>query len=133
MRLWLATLALPCPLDDYLARYGFPIRYSYVPRAGPANITRRSTRPRWAAPRCPRRGAHSRPKLITRLIARGVQIAPLLLHTGVASLEDHEPPYEEYYRVPLATARVGQRDPRRASARGRRGHDGRARARNRDR
>ena len=30
----------------------------------------------------------------------GVQIAPLLLHTGVASLEDHEPPYEEYFRVP---------------------------------
>jgi S-adenosylmethionine:tRNA ribosyltransferase-isomerase len=38
------------------------------------------------------------------LVARGVQIAPLLLHTGVASLEKHEPPYEEFYRVPLDTA-----------------------------
>ncbi len=27
-----------------------------------------------------------------------------LLHTGVASLEDHEPPYEEFYRVTAATA-----------------------------
>ena len=35
---------------------------------------------------------------------RGVEIAPLLLHTGVASLENHEPPYEEYYRVPRQTA-----------------------------
>src|SRR5262249_6509113 len=26
--------------------------------------------------------------------------------TGVASLESHEPPYEEYYRVPLETARA---------------------------
>ena len=33
---------------------------------------------------------------MTRLVSRGVEIAPLLLHTGVASLEDHEPPYEEY-------------------------------------
>ena len=36
--------------------------------------------------------------------SRGVQIAPLVLHTGVASLESHEPPYEEFYRVPLVTA-----------------------------
>jgi S-adenosylmethionine:tRNA ribosyltransferase-isomerase len=28
----------------------------------------------------------------------------VLLHTGVASLEDHEPPYEEYYRVSPETA-----------------------------
>ena len=34
--------------------------------------------------------------LVTRLVSHGVQIAPLLLHTGVASLEDHEPPYEEF-------------------------------------
>ena len=43
-------------------------------------------------------------ELVTRLISAGIQIAPLLLHTGVASLEDHEPPYEEYYRVPPETA-----------------------------
>ena len=35
-----------------------------------------------------------------------MHIAPLLLHTGVASLEDHEPPYEEFYRVPEKTARL---------------------------
>ncbi|HEU4783145.1 MAG TPA: S-adenosylmethionine:tRNA ribosyltransferase-isomerase, partial [Ktedonobacterales bacterium] len=52
----------------------------------------------------PSAGRAFTPELLTRLIARGVQIAPLLLHTGVSSLEDHEPPYEEYYRVPLATA-----------------------------
>jgi S-adenosylmethionine:tRNA ribosyltransferase-isomerase len=42
---------------------------------------------------------------VARLIASGVGIAPVLLHTGVASLEDHEPPYEEIFRVPLETAR----------------------------
>ena len=35
-----------------------------------------------------------------------MQFAPLLLHTGVASLEDDESPYEEFYRVPSDTARL---------------------------
>ena len=30
----------------------------------------------------------------------------MLLHTGVASLEEDESPYEEFYRVPLATAQL---------------------------
>ena len=45
-------------------------------------------------------------ELLTRLIASGVGVAPLILHTGVASLESHEPPYEEFYRVPPATAQM---------------------------
>ncbi|HEY6042166.1 MAG TPA: S-adenosylmethionine:tRNA ribosyltransferase-isomerase, partial [Anaerolineae bacterium] len=35
-RLWLARLTLPLPRDEYLAQYGFPIRYNYVPRAWPS-------------------------------------------------------------------------------------------------
>jgi S-adenosylmethionine:tRNA ribosyltransferase-isomerase len=54
----------------------------------------------------PSAGRAFTPQLITRLVAKGVQIAPLILHTGVASLEEHEPPYEEFYRVPLDTARL---------------------------
>ncbi len=52
----------------------------------------------------PSAGRPFTPELVTRLVSRGVQVAPLLLHTGVASLEDHEPPYEEFYRVPRETA-----------------------------
>ena len=36
----------------------------------------------------PSAGRAFTPELITQLVARGVQFAPLLLHTGVASLED---------------------------------------------
>jgi S-adenosylmethionine:tRNA ribosyltransferase-isomerase len=43
--------------------------------------------------------------LITALVARGIDVAPLVLHTGVSSLESHEPPYAEWYRVPADTAR----------------------------
>jgi S-adenosylmethionine:tRNA ribosyltransferase-isomerase len=105
-RLWIAALALPEPLLDYLARYGFPIRYGYVPRAWPIEYyqTVYATEP--GSAEMPSAGRAFTPEVLTRLVARGVQVAPLLLHTGVASLEDHEPPYEEEYRVPLETARL---------------------------
>jgi S-adenosylmethionine:tRNA ribosyltransferase-isomerase len=53
----------------------------------------------------PSAGRAFTPELITRLVAQGVELAPLLLHTGLASLEKHEPPYEEFYQVPVDTAR----------------------------
>src|SRR5207244_6770586 len=40
----------------------------------------------------------------TQLIARGIDVAPIVLHTGVSSLEDGEAPYPERYRVPWWTA-----------------------------
>ena len=52
----------------------------------------------------PSAGRPFTPELVTRLVSSGIQIAPLVLHTGVASLEDHEPPYEEFYRVSPETA-----------------------------
>ena len=44
-------------------------------------------------------------RLLAALAARGVGVAPIVLHCGVSSLEDHEPPYPERFRVPAATAR----------------------------
>jgi S-adenosylmethionine:tRNA ribosyltransferase-isomerase len=44
--------------------------------------------------------------VITELAARGVAVAPLVLHCGVSSLEDGEPPYPERFRVPVETARL---------------------------
>jgi S-adenosylmethionine:tRNA ribosyltransferase-isomerase len=105
-RLWLATLDLPDQLHGYLERYGAPIRYSYVTQDWPSEYyqTVYATDP--GSAEMPSAGRAFTPELITRLVASGVRIAPLLLHTGVASLEDHEPPYEEYFRVPAATARL---------------------------
>jgi len=105
-RLWIATLRLPLPLGEYLAHYGFPIRYSYVKQAWPSSYYQTVYATEIGSAEMPSAGRAFTPELITGLIARGVRIAPLILHTGVASLEDHEPPYEEFYRVPLETARV---------------------------
>jgi S-adenosylmethionine:tRNA ribosyltransferase-isomerase len=105
-RLWLATLNLPHPLHDYLKHHGFPIRYGYVKHFWPGEYyqTVYATEP--GSAEMPSAGRAFTPELITQLTARGIQFAPLVLHTGVASLENHEPPYEEYYRVPAETARL---------------------------
>jgi S-adenosylmethionine:tRNA ribosyltransferase-isomerase len=104
-RLWIASLNLPVSLDTYLLRHGFPIRYGYVRQEWPLRYYQTVYATEMGSAEMPSAGRAFTPELITRLVARGVQIAPLLLHTGVASLEDHEPPYEEFYRVPLETAR----------------------------
>jgi S-adenosylmethionine:tRNA ribosyltransferase-isomerase len=44
-------------------------------------------------------------ELIALLAARGVAVAPVVLHAGVSSPELHEPPFPEHYEVPAATAR----------------------------
>ena len=104
-RLWISTLNLPQPLDEYLDRHGFPIRYGYVREGWPASYYQTVYATETGSAEMPSAGRAFTPELITRLVASGVGIAPLILHTGVASLEDHEPPYEEFYRVPATTAR----------------------------
>ncbi|MHB8597518.1 MAG: S-adenosylmethionine:tRNA ribosyltransferase-isomerase [Ktedonobacteraceae bacterium] len=108
-RLWIATLRLPCEpakLVTYLEQYGFPIRYSYVKEGWPNSYYQTVYVTEMGSAEMPSAGRAFTPDLITQLVARGIYIAPLLLHTGVASLESHEPPYEEFYRVSSETARM---------------------------
>ncbi len=105
-RLWVATLHLPCPINDYLAQHGAPIRYSYVAKNWPSSYYQTVYAVEMSSAEMPSAGRAFTAEVLTALIARGVSIAPLVLHTGVSSLEKHEPPYEEYYRVPAATARA---------------------------
>ncbi len=105
-RLWISTLDLPYPLDEYLDRHGFPIRYGYVEEGWPLGYYQTVYATETGSAEMPSAGRAFTPELITRLVARGVQFAPLVLHTGVASLEDDEPPYEEFYRVQPDTARL---------------------------
>jgi S-adenosylmethionine:tRNA ribosyltransferase-isomerase len=105
-RLWLATLELPVSLLEYLRRHGKPIRYTYVTREWDMSYYQTVYANEPGSAEMPSAGRAFTPEVITQLVAKGVTVAPLVLHTGVASLEDHEPPYEEYYRVPRETARA---------------------------
>jgi S-adenosylmethionine:tRNA ribosyltransferase-isomerase len=103
-RLWIAALLVPGTVPEYLERFGFPIRYRYVTRAWPASYYQTIFATETGSAEMPSAARPFTPELVTDLVRSGVQIAPLVLHTGVASLEDHEPPYEEVYRVPSETA-----------------------------
>jgi S-adenosylmethionine:tRNA ribosyltransferase-isomerase len=103
-RLWMAALIVPDGVPAYLTRFGFPIRYSYVKQPWPSSMYQTVFANDVGSAEMPSAGRPFTPELVTRLVTSGIQIAPVLLHTGVASLEDHEPPYEEFYRVSTGTA-----------------------------
>jgi S-adenosylmethionine:tRNA ribosyltransferase-isomerase len=103
-RLWLGQLALDRDVLAYAAEYGRPIRYRHVGRDWPLG---RYQTVFGREPGSAEMPSASRPfthELVTNLVTRGVQIAPLLLHTGVSSLEGHESPYPERYVVSSSTA-----------------------------
>jgi S-adenosylmethionine:tRNA ribosyltransferase-isomerase len=52
----------------------------------------------------PSAGRPFTPELITRLVARGILLAPVTLHAGVSSPERHEAPLPESFEVPITTA-----------------------------
>jgi S-adenosylmethionine:tRNA ribosyltransferase-isomerase len=103
-RLWQARLNTD--VMPYLMRHGVPIRYSYVPRDWPVEAYQSvfAVDPAAGGAEMPSASRPFTPRLVTRLVAKGILIAPLTLHTGVASPEAHEPPYAERYEVPAATA-----------------------------
>jgi S-adenosylmethionine:tRNA ribosyltransferase-isomerase len=103
-RLWRAVLRLPTPVLHYLARHGEPIRYGHTRGEWPlaSYQTVYATEP--GSAEMPSAGRAFTPELVTGLIAAGVDMAPLLLHTGVSSLEAGEAPHAEWYRVPRFTA-----------------------------
>lgn len=103
-RLWTAALELPVPLMEYLERHGRPIRYQYVPRAWPVSCYQTIFATEPGSAEMPSAGRPFTAELVEELKQSGVSIAPIVLHTGVSSPEDHEPPYEERFMVSRRTA-----------------------------
>jgi S-adenosylmethionine:tRNA ribosyltransferase-isomerase len=108
-RLWTARVVLEGPgggVVSYLARYGRPIRYSYVPRQWPLRYYQ-TVFARY--PGSAEMASAARPfstELVAALVAAGIVFAPITLHAGVASAEVGEPPASEVFHVPAATARL---------------------------
>jgi S-adenosylmethionine:tRNA ribosyltransferase-isomerase len=105
VRLWVASLSLPQPVHPYLAAYGHAIRYGYVHGRWPLSAYQNVYATEPGSAEMPSAGRPFTTEVITRLVANGIGVTPLVLHTGVASLEASEPPYPERYRVPAETAR----------------------------
>ncbi|MET8682196.1 S-adenosylmethionine:tRNA ribosyltransferase-isomerase [Streptomyces sp. NPDC004647] len=106
-RLWWARVS-GARVPALLHRYGRPIRYGYTERDQPLSAYQTV----FAVPSAAGDGSAEMPSaarpftapLVAQLVSRGVQIAPITLHAGVASMEAHEPPYPERFAVPESTA-----------------------------
>jgi S-adenosylmethionine:tRNA ribosyltransferase-isomerase len=105
-RLTLARLELEEPLERYLARHGHPIRYGYVETELPIEAYQTVFALHPGSAEMPSAGRPFTRSLVTGLVAHGVLLAPITLHTGVSSPELGEPPYPERFHVPQATARL---------------------------
>lgn len=105
-RLWFARFELAGTVARHLEAHGRPVRYRYVGRDWPLDTYQSvfSTEP--GSAEMPSAARPFTTEGVTGLVRRGVTVAPLLLHTGVSSLEGNETPYPEQYRVPPATARL---------------------------
>jgi len=103
-RLWVAAVRVPGALLAYLGAHGQPIRYGHAGRAWPLSAyqTVYATEP--GSAEMPSAGRPFTAEIITGLVARGIDVAPIVLHAGVSSLEGGEDPYPERYRVPAGTA-----------------------------
>ncbi|MGC9497884.1 S-adenosylmethionine:tRNA ribosyltransferase-isomerase [Streptomyces sp. WG7] len=108
-RLWWARVS-GAEVPVVLREHGRPIRYSYTERDQPLSAYQTV----FALPSADGSGSAEMPsaarpftaRLVAELVSRGVQFAPVTLHTGVASAEAHEPPYPERFSVPEASARL---------------------------
>jgi S-adenosylmethionine:tRNA ribosyltransferase-isomerase len=103
-RLWVAELDLPQPVLTWLTVHGRPIRYRYVERQWPLSAYQNVYVTEPGSAEMPSAGRPFTTDVITRLVAKGVGVTPIVLHTGVASLEADELPYPEHARVSPTTA-----------------------------
>jgi S-adenosylmethionine:tRNA ribosyltransferase-isomerase len=103
-RLWIASVHAGPTVLEHLARHGEPIRYRHAPGNWPLAAYQQIFGTEPGSAEMPSASRPFTPDLVVDLVRRGVTIMPILLHCGVSSLEAHELPYPERYRVPDATA-----------------------------
>ena len=105
-RLWLARIRSPEPVPEYLWRYGHPIRYGYVRDAWPLDAYQTVYALEAGSAEMPSAARPFSGDLVAGLVARGVLLAPITLHTGLSSPERGEGPHAERFEVSEQTARL---------------------------
>lgn len=103
-RLWVAHLEGGHGIESLLERYGKPISYTHSGGDIPLSAHQTVFAIEPGSAEMPSAGRPFSHELVTKLVSKGVAVAPLTLHTGVSSLETGEAPYPERYSVPATTA-----------------------------
>lgn len=105
-RLWRARPEPAVEPLSYLAGHGRPVGYGYLSGRFPLADYQTVYAAQPGSAEMPSAGRPFTAPLLVRLMARGVTVAPVVLHTGLSSPELHEPPAPERFEVTAATARL---------------------------
>lgn len=110
-RLWRAAVPAGTSHAPYLRRYGRPITYGYQSRHFPLGDyqTVYALDDESELVGSAEMASAGRPistQVLARAMSRGITVAPIVLHAGVASPEAHEPPTPERFAVPAMTGRL---------------------------
>ncbi|MGH3472290.1 MAG: S-adenosylmethionine:tRNA ribosyltransferase-isomerase [Nocardioidaceae bacterium] len=103
-RLWRAQVDPATPRLEFLSDHGRPIRYGYLEGSWPLRDFQTVYADEPGSAEMPSAGRPLTRRLLVRMLAKGISVAPVLLHTGVSSPEKHEPPVPEPFQVPDSTA-----------------------------
>mgnify|MGYP000102447023 CR=1 FL=1 len=99
LQLWIAQLQVSPPLQDYLATYASPVKYHGIDKPYPLDYYQTYFGQHPGSTEMPSAARGFTEDLVNQLLEKGVQIVPILLHTGVSSLEWNEHPYPEYLEI----------------------------------
>ncbi|HEY2222861.1 S-adenosylmethionine:tRNA ribosyltransferase-isomerase [Actinomycetospora sp.] len=105
-RLWRARTHPGRAAEEFLTRHGRPIGYGYLAGSYPLGDHQTVYALQPGSAEMASAGRPFTERLLIRLMARGVLVAPLVLHAGVSSPEKYEPPMPERFTVPASTARL---------------------------
>ncbi len=103
-RLWVVEPRLDRPVETYLVAHGRPIQYRDTPRPVGIDAYQSIFSRTPGSAEMPSAARPFTGSIVVDLAVHGVLVAPLLLHTGVSSLEEGEEPPIERYEVPGSTA-----------------------------
>ncbi|MDP9227023.1 MAG: S-adenosylmethionine:tRNA ribosyltransferase-isomerase [Actinomycetota bacterium] len=103
-RLWRVRIDGDRSVEDLLGKHGRPITYDYLSRRWPLSAYQTVFAREQGSAEMPSAGRPFTDRLVTEMVAGGINFAPLVLHCGVSSLETGELPQAERFRVPPATA-----------------------------
>lgn len=103
-RLWYAVFQLNAPMYAYLAEFGTPISYAYLRRSFPLRDYQTLFAREIGSSEMPSAARPFTKPVVAELCDKGVEIATVTLHCGVASFEVPERPATERFMVSHATA-----------------------------
>lgn len=107
--LWIAELQTEEGEMDYMQTYGQPIKYTQLDKPFPMDYYQTFFSYHPGSAEMPSAGRGFTPELVSRLAKKGVLFVPILLHTGISSLEENEKPYPEYMEInPLSALLINR-------------------------